>query len=307
MDWNSCLGTGKNKIALAPADYKFPFLTLSSFISSWYCGDRPNNIPPYRMLSGKDVPAMKSGSQQLSMMRKLISHVERAAIEVANRKELVIKRRAWTNKDCQALYNGVAHFFKFPSKQKRRYEQLSWKSFFNMLSKRKWQLLGEKADDLQQPAQPAAAAPLPPSHAAAPPPPRAAAAAARARQKGGKRTSSANKRPSTAKTTGRSTRRILATQQSSQKQQPTTDSFGAAFANHSGNDERLKNICAFGTKCDVRIDPVAYGGMSKKYKCKAPDCDNEIHHTCAMKNGCGEMNDACCSKECYYKLNNKIS
>ena len=303
LDWNSILGTGKNRIVLAPADYKFPFLTLSSFISSWYCGDRTNNIPPYRMLSGKDIPAMRSGRNQLSMMRKLISHVERAAIEVANRKELVIKRRAWTNKDCQALYIGVAHFFKFPSKQKRRYEQLSWKTFYNMLSKRNWQLLGEKADDSQQPAQPAAAAPLPPSHAAeaseAPPPPRAAAA--RARQKGGKRTGSANKR-----------RRRIATRQSPRKQpparqsparkQPPTDSFGAAFANHSGNDEHLKNICAFGTKCDVRIDPVTYGGMSKKYKCKAPDCDNEIHHTCAAKNGCGEMNDACCSKECYYKI-----
>ena len=47
---------------------------------------------------------LKGGSQLLSMMRRLIKQVERAAKDIANRPDLVISGR-------MKLYKGVEHFF----------------------------------------------------------------------------------------------------------------------------------------------------------------------------------------------------
>ena len=50
------------EIRLFPRSYdKFPIMPLSNFLVMWYCGDRPNRIPPYRILSYKDVRHMKNG------------------------------------------------------------------------------------------------------------------------------------------------------------------------------------------------------------------------------------------------------
>jgi hypothetical protein len=83
LDWQTHHGAGKKRFMLAPDGYKLPQLTLSTLILTWFCGDKVNNISPFRMLSGKDIPAMKRGTSILSMMKKLMSHVERAAVEVA--------------------------------------------------------------------------------------------------------------------------------------------------------------------------------------------------------------------------------
>ena len=168
LNLESCFHPGtKTGFVLPPPDYKFPSLTLSTLISSWYCGDLPRNVPPYRMLRGKDLPAIKRATQQLCMMKKLMFHVERAA-NIANRPALVIRRRAWTAQDCKALYDAVAHFFHIPDdKQNRRFAQLSWKSYYNLFNKRKWQLIGEKIDEacLQVPAPAVTNTELPPPEA----------------------------------------------------------------------------------------------------------------------------------------------
>ena len=76
-------------------------------------------------------------------MKKLMGHVERAA-SIVNQTHLV-------RKDCTAdhafeLYNAVKHLLLLDSikvRKRRRYESISWKTYNNNLSKRKWKLLGE--------------------------------------------------------------------------------------------------------------------------------------------------------------------
>ena len=119
FDWQTHLGADKTRIQLAPENFEFPKLTLEALILAWYCGhtwycvDKAENviIPPYRMLSGKDVPKVKNAGKILGKMRKLMTHVERAA-RFAGRPELVIQGRSWTSSDCKALYQGTKHFWK---------------------------------------------------------------------------------------------------------------------------------------------------------------------------------------------------
>jgi len=305
LDWQTCLGGGKSKIVLAPPDYKFPVLTLETLILRWYCGDRTKNVPPYRMLSGKDLPAMKSARHMLCMMRKVIKHVERAAVEVANRKELVIRRRPWRPKDCKALYDGVAHFFKIPGKQKRRFSQISWKTYYNMLEKRKWKLFGEKTDESATATAAAAttAARARTTTATATTAAATATTAARARTTAATATTAARRRKQTKKRAPTAPTRSSPRQKKQRRQQgpaaTQNDAFGAAFAQIPARDERVENTCALGTKCKVFQEPEAYAGLQMQtHKCRGPDCDNQVHHICAMSNQLGELNDCCCSQKC---------
>jgi hypothetical protein len=75
---------------------------------------------------------VKGGSQMLSMMRRLVKQVERAAKDIANRPDLVISGRRWKRKDCMKLYKGVENFFQVPgNKTKRRYKTLSWQAYYS--------------------------------------------------------------------------------------------------------------------------------------------------------------------------------
>ena len=76
-------------------------------------------------------------------MKKLMGNVEQAA-SIANQPHLV--RKECTVEHAFALYNAVKHLFLFDSikvGKRRRYESISWKTYYNNLSKRKWKLLGE--------------------------------------------------------------------------------------------------------------------------------------------------------------------
>ena len=65
------------------------------------------------MLKAIDVKHMKGGKQKLSNMRKLVSHVLRAATDLAGLQHLVVKE--WNVRNVLDLYNAVKHWFKFPS------------------------------------------------------------------------------------------------------------------------------------------------------------------------------------------------
>ena len=76
-------------------------------------------------------------------MKKLIGHRERAA-SIVNQPHLV--RKYCTADHAFAMYNAVKHFFLFDSikvGKRRRYESISWKTYYKNLSKRKWKLLVE--------------------------------------------------------------------------------------------------------------------------------------------------------------------
>ena len=60
--------------------------------------------------------------------------VEKAA-KIVNLPHLI--KRKMTDKDAITLYNSVKHLFRIPAGKgkRRRYETLSWKTYYNMLSK----------------------------------------------------------------------------------------------------------------------------------------------------------------------------
>ena len=103
----------------------------------WFFGYISKNIPPYRVLRGKYVMDVKGGKQKLSNMKSLVKQVIRAA-GITNRHDLVV--RNWFPRKVVYLYLGFRHFFAFPcfsSDKKRRYEKISWKTYYNALSKLK--------------------------------------------------------------------------------------------------------------------------------------------------------------------------
>ena len=83
------------------------------------------------------------------MMRKVMKNVERAA-HIVNLPHLVKKRM--NEQDSFALYHAVLkHMFKFDCLRvgkKRRYETISWKTYYNILVKRKGKLMGERLFDI---------------------------------------------------------------------------------------------------------------------------------------------------------------
>ena len=86
---------------------------------------------------------VKGGKQKLTNMRCLVRHVERGA-RMVGMGHLIMKK--WDTRGVLDLYHATRHLFEFPSLvdgKKRRFEQLGWKTFYNILSKRKGRLYGE--------------------------------------------------------------------------------------------------------------------------------------------------------------------
>ena len=87
---------------------------------------------------------VKGEKKKLSNMKTLVKHVMRAAV-IANQNDLVVDW--WSPRKVMDLYGGGRHFFSFPClayDKRRRYETMSWKTYFNVLMKRKVKLFGER-------------------------------------------------------------------------------------------------------------------------------------------------------------------
>ena len=139
-----CLyGSNNGKLQLLPDGFIIPFLTLSSLVTAWYCGNVSKGIPPYRLLRAWDLRHIKSGKSMLSQMRKVMKCMEKG-VEIVNLPGLI--KGKMEERDAITLYNSVKHLFFSPSKdkKKRRYESMSWKTFYNILSQRKFRLFGEQ-------------------------------------------------------------------------------------------------------------------------------------------------------------------
>ena len=75
-------------------------------------------------------------------MKYLVKQITRA-VEIANRHDLVVQN--WSPRKAMDLYLGVRHYFVFPclsSYKKRRYEKISWKTYYNALSEWKGKIFG---------------------------------------------------------------------------------------------------------------------------------------------------------------------
>mmetsp|Transcript_36023 Transcript_36023/g.87048 ORF Transcript_36023/g.87048 Transcript_36023/m.87048 type:complete len:251 (-) Transcript_36023:96-848(-) len=243
------------------------------------------------MLRSADVKHMgKSGKQTLSMMKKLMTHVERAVTDIANRSDLIVKERAWTKTDCLKLYRGVKHFFQFPNekgKRKRRYEAICWKTYYNLCMKREWRLYGEKEGEsatgaVEQPA--AATVPRPPPPARTPVAPTNSC----------KEKSQSKRRRNTST---RSNEKRLSTSRKRRRQ-----TFAAAFSGEriTRQLQQAANSFAYGNRCMAITDPEQHGTAMRTYVCHARDCDTRVHHTCSWKLGLAGHNEVneYCTKRC---------
>ena len=119
-------------------------MTFANMLAMWFCWDISKNIPPYRVLTEKDVKHVKGGMQKLSNMKYLVKQVIRSA-GIENRHDLVVQN--WSPRKAIYLYLGVRHLFSFPclsSDNRRCHETLSWKTCFNALSKQESKLFGDQ-------------------------------------------------------------------------------------------------------------------------------------------------------------------
>ena len=76
-------------------------------------------------------------------MNILVKHVMRAAV-IKNWNDLVVN--CWSPRKVIDLYGGVRHLLAFTCltyEKRRRYEKMSWKTYFNIFIERKGKLFGE--------------------------------------------------------------------------------------------------------------------------------------------------------------------
>ena len=84
------------------------------------------------MMRAKDVMHVKGRKQKLSNMKYLVKQIIGAA-GIANRHDLVV--RNWYPRKVMDIYLSVRHFSDFTclsSDKRRRYETISWKTYFNV-------------------------------------------------------------------------------------------------------------------------------------------------------------------------------
>ena len=87
---------------------------------------------------------VKGVKKMWSDMKSMVKQVIRAA-GIVNRHDVVV--RNWSPRKVMHLYLGVRHVFDFPclsGVKRRRYEKMSWKTYFNVLSIHKGKLFGNQ-------------------------------------------------------------------------------------------------------------------------------------------------------------------
>lgn len=147
IEWKNC---EQGRFCLVPKSFKFPVgLTMINLFTMFFIGDKTKNIPPYRMLSQKDL-FRRTDKTNLSMMKRLMKEAKRGAEFIVGKPELT-RHRVWTHRKVLDFYEGVKHLFDFPGKVKangraraRRFSQLTWKRIFLILQSRRYKLMGEQ-------------------------------------------------------------------------------------------------------------------------------------------------------------------
>lgn len=124
-----------------PEKFQFPSLSLPSFISHYLLGNKTTQIPPLRILTVDDlkrsgsIDGKKTNTKTLSDMKKMMKYVEQAARDAGIWEDDV---REWNTAKITNLYEKCSYRFHVPPKKgKRRYEQIVWKSYLNILKDNK--------------------------------------------------------------------------------------------------------------------------------------------------------------------------
>ena len=84
---------------------------MISLFTMFFIGDKTKNIPPYRMLSQKDL-FRRTDKTNLSMMKRLMKEAKRGAEFIVGKPELT-SHRVWTHQKVLDFYKGVKHLFDF--------------------------------------------------------------------------------------------------------------------------------------------------------------------------------------------------
>ena len=256
-------GTSNGRFQLLPENFTFPTLTLASLVTAWYCGNRSKGIPPYRVLKGCDVLDVKSGKQKLTNMKGLMRCVEKGA-RIVNLPHLV--KRNMAERDAITLYNSVKHLFQFPAtnNKKRRYETMSWKSYYNLLCERKWRLYGETEGKEQEQAR--------------------ERTVEQAKESRGNQSrlvpDKVGKQLRTTKCTSRSGSTSNTKKKRKTRRDEVNNDFASAFASVPivGKErprEGMENTCSLGKECK-------HMHIKGTMKCHGDGCGRRIHHLCAI-------------------------
>ena len=112
-----------------PADFVSPKMSLMTLIMSWFCGKESMKTVPLKLLRAMKIKNTKE-RYKLSQMKTLMLAVEIAAKRVGTWDTLA-QRGAWDVGSTVRLYESVQHFFRYPSKIKRRTAQISWQTVYN--------------------------------------------------------------------------------------------------------------------------------------------------------------------------------
>ena len=84
--WGNCRG---GSILMTQPSFSIPSMTFTKMLEMWFCRDISKNIPPNRMMRGKNVKHVKGRKQNLSNMKYLVKKVIRSE-GIANRHDLVV-------------------------------------------------------------------------------------------------------------------------------------------------------------------------------------------------------------------------
>ena len=117
--------------------FKMPTLTLHSFISHYFFGNRDEGIPPLRLITTSDLihsskeDGSKVNTQIVPDIKKMMWYVEKAGRDAEVWENDPAK---WTNSKITNLYEKTKHRFMVPGKKsKRRFEAILWKTYLNIL------------------------------------------------------------------------------------------------------------------------------------------------------------------------------
>ena len=113
-----------------PANFVFPKMSLMTLITSWFCGNESMKTVPFKLLAATEIKNTKE-RYKLSQMKTLMLAVEIAAKRVGTW-DAFARRGAWDVGSTVRLFESIHHYFRYPSKIKRRNAQISWQTVFNL-------------------------------------------------------------------------------------------------------------------------------------------------------------------------------
>ena len=288
------LYTHSGRLVLLPEHYTFAKLTLATLITAWHCGNDDAGIPPYKHLTANAVKHIKFGKNKISMMQLLMSSVKRATV-IKNQPNLL--KKEMTIQDCAHLYSCVKHMFEIPGKNEksRRHETLSWKTVYNRLAAKNWQLYGEQSGSCSE-------AP----HQRKKPPPKQKEApskqknsSAQPAQQSSAKKKSTRKRKASPKSTSSNSQPKRRSKRT--KQNMIEDAFARQFDLPNAEEQKRlkertevrKHECSLGDDCICPLVP-------RKFNCCRSGCVGRIHHLCAdqKKLWVGDEMNVFCSSIC---------